>query len=133
MRISSCFKALWINLKEIMLAATAFLTLQQAKALCLFFKVLLQVVVLITTLWLSPYVMVGPLIATPSILSWYLSSVLNSVAIVAATNSNPQVELSTVFCLLLYQRMCMLLTSNKTPEADLLVSVKDAQSALVTI
>ncbi len=101
-RMSAQFKALWMNLKETMPAATASLTLWYARALCLSFRVLLGEIVLTTMLWLSPYMMVGAWIATPSILSWNLSSMLSSVATLAATNSDPEVKVSTVFCLLLY-------------------------------
>ena len=46
--------------------------------------------------------LVGPSNGILNILNLYLNKVINSVAIRNATNSDPKVEDSTVFCLLEY-------------------------------
>ncbi len=54
-------KLLLMNLKQMMPAAASSLTLWYANALCLFFRVKLGVIMLLTTFWISPYKMVGSL------------------------------------------------------------------------
>jgi hypothetical protein len=44
----------------------------------------------------------GPSIGTPNILNLYLKPMINSTAVLNATNSLPKVDDSTVFCRLLY-------------------------------
>ena len=70
-------------------AATASLTLWNARALCLFFKLKSGNVDDLTTAWLSPKRYDGPLTGTPNILNTYLNSIIKSVAILADTNSDP--------------------------------------------
>jgi hypothetical protein len=59
----------------------------------------------LTTDSLSHITEQGPSIGTPSMRSLYLRASISSIAIRSATNSAPNVELSTVFCYLEYQMM----------------------------
>ena len=52
---------------------------------------------------LSQNISVGPSIGTPNILNLYLSAVTSSTAFFNAVNSEPKVDVSTEFCLLLNQ------------------------------
>jgi hypothetical protein len=58
---------------------------------------------LVVTDSLSQKTSAGPSIGIPNILNLYLKLSINSVAIRSATNSDPKLEVSTVFCRLLYQ------------------------------
>ena len=92
-----------IQWKSIVLAAMASLTRWNAKMLCLLLKVECGSVALVTTDLLSPNIYDLDLMGTPSYLSVYLISMICSVAVLAATNSDPYVAVSTVACFLKYQ------------------------------
>ena len=81
----------------------ASLTLWNAKMLCLLLKVECGSVALVTTDLLSPNIYDLYLMGTPRYLSVYLISMICSVAVLAATNSDPYVVVSTVACFLEYQ------------------------------
>src|SRR5688572_5811271 len=103
-------------------AAIASLTLWYAMALCLFFNMEEGKVVLITTLMLSPTSNEVSSKGTPNTLSLYLASSTNFTATLAATYSEPKVEVSTVFCLLVYQIKGVLFTHIRIPVTDLQVT-----------
>ena len=96
-KTSAKFSVDLICLNTMIFAAIASLTLWQAHEWCFFFKTLDGTVVFNTTDWLSPCIIVGPSIGTPIILNWCLSAITISVVTLAATNSEPYVEVSTVF------------------------------------
>jgi hypothetical protein len=83
---------------RMVLAATACRTQWYAMALCFFFNVNSGFVKLLQTESLSQYTLVGQSIGTPNIWSLYLKLSINSTAMRAVTNSDPNVEVSTVFC-----------------------------------
>ena len=85
------------------LAAMASLTLLNAKMLCLLLRVECGSVALVTTDLLSPNMYDFDLIGTPKYLRVYLKSIICSAAVLAATNSDPYVAVSTVACFLEYQ------------------------------
>ena len=85
------------------LAAMASLTRWNARMLCLLLKVECGSVALVTTDLLSPNIYDLDLMGTPRYLSVYLISMICSVAVLAATNSDPYVAVSTVACFLEYQ------------------------------
>ena len=60
-------------------------------------------VVLVTTDLLSPNIYDFDLMGTPRYHSVYLMSIICSVSVLAATNSDPYVAVSTVACFLEYQ------------------------------
>jgi hypothetical protein len=64
--------------------------------------------------WLSPSILTGPSTSNPIIHILYLNSIAISVAILAATNSEPKVDVSTVFCILEYHRTGVKLTKTRT-------------------
>ena len=78
------------------LAAMASLTRWNARMLCLLLKVECGSVALVTTDLLSPNIYDLDLMGTPRHLSVYLISMIFSVAVLAATNSDPYVAVSTV-------------------------------------
>ena len=92
-----------IQWKSIILAAMASLTRWNAKILCLLLRVEGGSVALVTTDLLSPNIYDLDLMGTPRYLSVYLMSISCSVAVLAATNSDPYVAVSTVACFLDYQ------------------------------
>ena len=92
-----------IQWKSIILAAIASLTRWNAKILCLLLKVECGSVALVTTDLLSPNIYDLDLMGTPRYLNVYLMSMICSVAVLAATNSDPYVAVSTVACFLEYQ------------------------------
>ena len=98
-------------------------------ALCFFFNMDEGRVVFKITLMLSPISNEVSSRGTPNILSLYLISMIISVAILAATNSEPYVDVSTVFCLLVYQMTGVLLTYSRIPVTDLHVTLSLAWSA----
>src|SRR5687767_509607 len=110
-------------------AAIASLTLWYAMALCFFFNIDEGNVVLMTMLILSPINNDVSSSGTPNILSLYLASMTNSTATLAATNSEPYVDVSTVFCLLVYQISGVLFTHRRIPVTDLHVTLSLAWSA----
>ena len=65
--------------------------------------------------------LVGPSIGTPNILNLYLNAVISSTAFFMAVNYDPNVDVSTQFCLLLYHIMGALFTNMRIPVIDLLV------------
>ena len=81
----------------------ASLTLWNAKMLCFWHKVECGSVARVTTDLLSPNIYDLDLWGTPRYLSVYLISMICSVAVLAATNSDPYVAVSTVGCFLVYQ------------------------------
>ena len=96
------------------LAAMASLTLWNAKMLCLLLKVECGSVALVTTDLLSPNIYDLDLMGTPRYLSLYLISMICSVAVLAATNSDPYVAVSTVACFLEYQSVGVLIAKMET-------------------
>ena len=92
-----------IQWKSIILAAMASLTRWNAKLLCLLLRVECGSVALVTTDLLSPNIYDLDLMGTPRYLSVYQRSIICSVAVLAATNSEPYVAVSTVACFLEYQ------------------------------
>ena len=78
-----------IQWKSIILAAMASLTRWNAKILCLLLNVECGNDALVTTDLLSPNMYDLELIGTPRYLSVYLMSIICSVAVLAATNSDP--------------------------------------------
>ena len=86
------------------LAAMASLTQWNARMLCLLLKVECGSVAPVTTDLLSPNIYDLDLIGTPRYLSVYLISMICSVAVLAATNSDPYVGVSTVACFLVYHQ-----------------------------
>ena len=75
-----------------------------------------------TTLMLSHRTWLAPSIGIPIILSLYLNSVISSIAILSATNSAPYVDVSTMFYLFEHHLIGVLMTSNRIPVTDLLVT-----------
>ena len=110
-----------ICLNKRIFPAIASLTLWWLQACHFFFKTLDSTAVLSATDWLSPCIIEGPSIGTPDILNWHLNSITVSAAILAAANSEPQVEVSTVLCLLLVQQMGVLFKNTKITVTNLLV------------
>jgi hypothetical protein len=78
-------------------AATASLVRWYAIALCFFFQVDSGKVAFLVTASLSQNTFVGPSIGTPNIRNLYRNDSTSSTAILIATNSLPNVEVSTVF------------------------------------
>ena len=85
------------------LAAIASLTLWNARILCLLLKVEFGRVTLVKTDLLLPNIYNFVLMGTPKYLRVYLKSIICSVAVLAATNSDPYVAITTVSCFLEYQ------------------------------
>ena len=81
----------------------ASLTLWNAKMLCLLLKAECGSAALVTTDLLSPNIYGLDLMGTPRYLRVYLKSMICSVAVLAATNSDPYVVVSTFACFLEYQ------------------------------
>ena len=82
------------------LEAMASLTRWNAKLLCLLLRVELGSVALVTKELLPPKLYVFDLMETPRYLKVYLRSIIFSVAVFAATNSEPYVAVSTIACFL---------------------------------
>ena len=80
--------------------ATLSLTLWKQIELCFFFKRDSAIDAFLNTASLSQKVLVYPSIGTPNMRNLYRSEMFCSVAVRNATNSEPKVELSTVFCFL---------------------------------
>jgi len=78
-------------------AATASLTLWYAMELCFFFNCDVGVVELVMTDLLSQNTLVLELTGVPSIRSLYLKLSIISTAVFNTTNSEPNVEVSTLF------------------------------------
>ena len=74
------------------LAAMASLTLWNAKMLCLLLRVECGSVALVTTDLLSLNMWDFDLIGTPNYLRVYLKSIICSVAVLAAKNSDPMLQ-----------------------------------------
>ena len=64
---------------------------------------------------------VGPSIGTPNILHLYLNDAISSTAFFVAVNSDPNVDVSTQFCLLLCHIMGALFTNMRIRVINLLV------------
>ena len=103
-------------------AAIASRTRWYVIALCFYFKTLEGTVVFNTTDILSPNINAGPSNVTPNDLSINLISRMSSVAILDATNSEPKVDVSTVFCCLDTHLTGVLFTMTRIPVIDLLVT-----------
>ena len=80
----------------------ASLTLWNARMLCLLLRVGWGRVALVTTDLLSPNIYDFDLMGTPKFLRVYLRSIICSVAVLAATNSEAYVVVSMVACFLEY-------------------------------
>ena len=85
------------------LAAMASLSLWNAKMLCLLLKVECGSAALVTTDLLSPNINDLDLMGKPRYLRVYLVSMIYSFAVLAATNSDQYVAVSTVASFLEYQ------------------------------
>ena len=83
--------------KDIILAAIASRTLWYARALCHLFNFGCGIVPFLMTDSLSPNITDLPT-GTPMYISVNHRSIICSVAILAATNSDENVDVSTVFC-----------------------------------
>jgi hypothetical protein len=75
---------------------------------------------------LSPDIFVGPSTGTPNMHNLYRSASIISTAFFIVVNSDPNVDASTEFCLLLNQMIGALLQNNRIPVCDRLVSVSPA-------
>ena len=73
--------------------------------LCFLFNIDVGTLEVITTDLLSHTNSIGPSIGIPEHLSFYRSASTISVHIRSEMNSDPKLEASTVFCLLLYQNI----------------------------
>jgi hypothetical protein len=74
------------------------------------------------TALLSHNTFVGPSIGTPNIHNSYRKASIISTAFFVAVNSNPKVDASTEFCLLLNHIVGTLLQNKRIPVCDRLVS-----------
>lgn len=83
-----------------MALATHSLTLWKQMELCFFFNLDSAIEAFLKTDSLSQNTLAAPSIGMPNILSLYLSDIICSVANLNATNSEPNVEDSTVACFL---------------------------------
>ena len=72
----------------------------------------------LTTASLSQNVFVGPSIGMPIIQSLYRNACIISVAVFAAINSDPKVDVLTVFCCLEYHIIGARHTNYNTPVCD---------------
>ena len=95
---------------------------------CFFFKVASALDVVFTTASLSQNMFASPSIGTPKDRSLYRRDIINSVAFLKATISDPKVEVSTVFCFLELQFINVMLQNINIPVWDLLVSLSPAWS-----
>ena len=102
----------------------ASLTLWNAKMLCLLLKVECGSVALVTTDLLSPNIYDLDLMGTPRYLSVYLISMICSVAVLAATNSDPYDAVSTVACFLEYQSVGVWLQKWRHAVGEALVAMQ---------
>ena len=80
------------------------------------------IVVFKMTVMLSPTMVELSSSCTPSILRQYLMAMMCSIAILDATNSDPYVDVSTIFCLLDTHKIGVLLRRRMMPVTDHLVS-----------
>src|SRR5210317_1818259 len=99
-----------------------FLTQWYLHAACFFLSTECGIVQLRTTLLLSPRRRAGSSGSTPIKRRVFLYSKMSSVATLVATNSEPYVEVSTVFCLCEMALTGVLFRNNNTPVTDLLVT-----------
>ncbi len=113
-----------IHMKRMTLAVMASLTQWKESATCHLFKDEWGMVALSTTDRLSPNRYVGPLTETPRYLNAArFPTMICSVAVLAETNSEPYVAVSTVLYFLEYQSKGVLLTKCRIPVTDLPVSI----------
>ena len=101
-------------------ATQAFLTQWYQIATWLFLRGNSEIVVLLMTNWLLPNTLVGPSKGTPNVCSLYLGSSIIFMAILRVINSEPNIEVSTVFWRLEYHMMGALFTEIIIPVCDLL-------------
>jgi len=99
-------------------AATTSCTLCYAMELCFFLRVNLGIVVFFTTVVLSQNKFAGPSNGIPNIHNLYLSASIISVAILRATNSEPKVNVSSIFCRFENQIMGTLLRKIEIPVCE---------------
>jgi hypothetical protein len=97
-KISAMLVSVGSHLTLIQFAAAPSQTAWKHIALCFLFNLALTFEALLTTLSLSPSIFVGPSIGIPNILNLYLSALIRSVANLIATNSDPNVDDSHMFC-----------------------------------
>jgi hypothetical protein len=86
--------------------------------LCFFFKVDAGSVAFITTDELSQKVLTGPSTGMPNIRSLHHRLSNSSTAILMEVNSEPKVDISTVFCALEYHWMGVLFKKIKIPVCE---------------
>ena len=79
---------------------------------------------LVTTDLLSPNIYDLVMMGTNRYLSLFLRSIICSVAVLAATNSEPYVAVSTVACLFENQSVGVVLTKHNTAVTDFPVTIK---------
>ena len=96
-------------------AAIASLTLSYAIEQSFFLILHSGTLLLLTTDSLSQNTLAGPAMGTPNILSLYRRDSVSSVAIQSAMNSEPNVDVSTVFCHLEYHTMGVILQNRIIP------------------
>ena len=94
------------------------LTLQYDNMLCLLLSTDWGMVALMITDLLSPNIYALVMMGTPRYLSVFLGSMICSVAVLAATNSEPCVAVSTVACLFQYQLIGVVLMKCNTAVTD---------------
>jgi hypothetical protein len=97
-------------------------TLWYEIALCFFLSTDEGIVELVTTLILSQKTFAGPQSGTPNTRRLYRKALIISEAMRMATNSDPYVDPSTVFCLLEYQRIGVPFIKISMPVVDLRVT-----------
>ena len=96
-------------------AAKESLHLWNAIDTCFFLRVVSGFMDDLTTDSLSQKTLVGPSSDTPIILNLYLKEIINSVPVQRAMYSDPNVEVSTVFCLFEYQMIGSILQNIRIP------------------
>ena len=91
----------------------AYLTLGYDNMLCLLLRMDWGMFELVTTDLLSPNMYALVMMGTPRYLSVFLRSMICSVAVLAAMNSEPYVAVSTVACLIENQSVGVVLTKGE--------------------
>ena len=114
-------------------ADTDSLILWYAALQCFFFKVASALDVFFTTASLSQNMFASPTIGTPKDRSLYRRDIIRSVAFRKVTISDPNVEVSAVFCFLELQFIKVILQNNNIPVCDLLVNLSPAWSVSTNV
>ena len=128
-KMSAWFMVEGMWAKEMAPLAIASQTLWQLHAACFFFNTKLGILQFKTTLSLSPNISPGPSGLTPIILNVFWCSKINSTVTLADTNSEPWVDVSTVFCLCDVHFTGVSFKNRRTPVTNCLVTRSCASSA----